>query len=188
MICMEYRLSPLVFFMVVLLSVTIVSAHAVAASPDELEVLFKDNLQRGVLNLSGKKIGDKGLTVLLKQEFLKDLKKMDLRYNEISPAGAKMLANTPTFKKLKILILKHNFFSDEGAIALAKSNSFPKLENLQLGWNEVRDAGALALAESQNFPKLKKLDLRGNFLAGQTKDVLRSSFSHLRSLRIYQSE
>jgi Ran GTPase-activating protein (RanGAP) involved in mRNA processing and transport len=185
---MEYGLRPLVFFMVVLLSVTLVSAHADALGSDELETLFKDNLQRDFLNLSGKKIGDKGLTHLLKQEFLKDLKKMDLRYNEISPAGAKMLANTPILKKLKTLILKHNFFSDEGAIALAKSNSFPKLENLQLGWNEVRDAGALALAESQNFPELKKLDLRGNFLAGQTKDVLRSSFSHLKSLRIFQSE
>jgi len=188
LIFMEYVLRPLVFFMVVLLSVTLVFAQIDASGPDELETLFKDNLQRGVLNLSGKKIGDKGLAVLLKQEFLKDLKKMDLRYNEISPAGAKMLANTPTFKKLKTLILKHNFFSDEGAIALAKSNSFPKLENLQLGWNEVRDAGAMALAESQNFPELKKLDLRGNFLAGQTKDVLRSSFSHLKSLRIFQSE
>ncbi len=170
------------------MSVTLVSVQVAVAGFDELETLFTDNLQRGVLNLSGKKIGDKGLSVLLKQEFLKDLKKMDLRYNEISPAGAKMLANTPTFKKLKTLILKHNFFSDEGAIALAKSRSFPKLENLQLGWNEVRDAGALALAESQNFPELKKLDLRGNFLAGQTKDVLRSSFSHLKSLRIFQSE
>jgi len=188
LILMRYALRPLVFFMVVLLSVTPVSAQIDASGPDELETLFKDNLQRGVLNLSGKKIGDNGLTVLLRQEFLKDLKKMDLRYNEISPAGAKMLANTPPFKKLKTLILKHNFFSDEGAIALAKSNSFPKLENLQLGWNEVRDAGALALAESQNFPELKKLDLRGNFLAGQTKDVLRSSFSHLKSLRIFQSE
>jgi Ran GTPase-activating protein (RanGAP) involved in mRNA processing and transport len=185
---MEYGLRQLIFFMLVLLSVTLVSAHADALGSDELETLFKDNLQRNSLNLSGKKIGDKGLTILLKQEFLKDLKKIDLRYNEISPVGAKMLANTITFKKLKTLILKHNFFSDEGAIALAQSNSFPKLENLQLGWNEVRDAGALALAESQNFPELKKLDLRGNFLAGQTKDVLRSSFSHLKSLRIFQSE
>ena len=185
---MEYGLRPLIIFMVVILFATLVSEQVNAARPDDLETLFKNNLQRGALNLSGKKIGDKGLSVLLRQGFLKDLKKMDLRYNEISPAGAKILAKTPTFKKLKTLILKHNFFSDEGAIALAKSNSFPKLENLQLGWNEVRDAGAMALAESQNFPELKKLDLRGNFLAGQTKDVLRSSFSHLKSLRIFQSE
>ncbi len=174
--------------MVALFSATLVSTNVDASGPDGFEAIFKDNLQRGVLNLSGKKIGDKGLAVLLRQDFLEDLKKMDLRYNEISPAGAKMLASTSTLKKLKTLILKHNFFSDEGAIALAKSNSFPKLENLQLGWNEVRDAGALALAESKNFPKLKKLDLRGNFLASQTKDVLRSSFSHLKSLRIFQSE
>ena len=174
--------------MVVFLSAALVSVQVDATGSDDLETLFKDNLQRGVLNLSGKKIGDKGISVLLRQGFLKDLKKMDLRYNEISPAGAKMLAKTPTFKKLKTLILKHNFFSDEGAMALAKSNSFPKLENLQLGWNEVRDAGALALAESQNFPNLKKLDLRGNFLASETKKVLRSSLIHLKSLRIFQSE
>ncbi len=189
MIVMNYGLRPLIFFMVVLFSVTTASfAQVDTLAPDKLEILFKDNLRRGVLNLSGKKIGDKGLAVLLKQDFLKDLKKIDLRYNEISPAGAKMLANTPTFKKLKTLILKHNFFSDEGAIALAKSKNFPKLEDLQLGWNEVRDAGGLALAESQNFPVLKKLDLRGNFLASHTKEVLRSSFSHLKSLRIFQSE
>jgi Ran GTPase-activating protein (RanGAP) involved in mRNA processing and transport len=188
LILIEYGIRPLVIFMVALLSVTLLSTQLDASGSDELETFFKDNLQKGVLNLSGKKIGDKGLTILLKQEFLKDLKKIDLRYNEISPVGAKMLANTITFKKLKTLILKHNFFSDEGAIALAQSNSFPKLENLQLGWNEVRDAGALALAESQNFPELKKLDLRGNFLAGQTKDVLRSSFFNLKSLRIFQSE
>ena len=185
---MKYGLRPLITFMVVILSATLVSAQVDVAGSDDLETLFKDNLQRGVLNLSGKKIGDKGLSVLLRQDFLKDLKKMDLRYNEISPAGAKILAKTPTFKKLKTLILKHNFFSDEGVIAFAKSNSFPKLENLQLGWNEVRDAGALALADSQNFPKLKKLDLRGNFMASETKKVLRSSLSHLKSLRIFQSE
>ena len=174
--------------MVVIVSATMVSQQVDAIGSDDLETLFEDNFQRGVLNLSGKKIGDKGLSVLLRQGFLKDLKKMDLRYNEISPAGAKILAKTPTFKKLKTLILKHNFFSDEGVIAFAQSNSFPKLENLQLGWNEVRDAGALALADSQNFPKLKKLDLRGNFMASETKKVLRSSLTHLKSLRIFQSE
>ena len=185
---MKYKLRPLITFIVVILSATLVSAQAGAKGPDDLETLFKDNLQRGVLNLAGKKIGDKGISILLRQDFLKDLKKMDLRYNEISPAGAKMLAKKPTFKKLKTLILKHNFFSDEGVIAFAKSNSFPKLENLQLGWNEVRDAGALSLTGSQNFPKLKKLDLRGNFLSSETKKVLKSSLSHLKSLRIFQSE
>jgi Ran GTPase-activating protein (RanGAP) involved in mRNA processing and transport len=164
-----------------------VSAQADTSIKD-YEKLFKENLRRGVLNLSGKKIGDTGISVLLKQGFLGDLKKLDLRYNEISPAGAKILVNAAPFLKLKTLILKHNFFSDDGTIAFANSSSFPKLENLQLGWNEIRDAGALALVASKNLPQLKKLDLRGNFLAGETKEVLRSSFSHLKSLRIFHSD
>tara|TARA_Y100000590_G_scaffold451062_1_gene591778 strand:+ start:495 stop:1055 length:561 start_codon:yes stop_codon:yes gene_type:complete len=152
------------------------------------ENIFKNNLRRGFLNLSGKKIGDKGIQVLLKQEFIADLKKIDLRYNGISPEGGKLLAKGRPFKKLKTLILKHNFLSDEGAVALASSNSFTQLKDLQLGWNEIRDAGALAFAESKKFPNLKKLDLRGNYLAGKTKDILRESLAHLKSLRIFQSE
>ena len=73
-------------------------------------------------------------------------------------------------------------------IALAKSNGFTQIKDMQLGWNEIRDAGALAFVESKNFPNLEKLDLRGNFLAGKTKEALRSSLSHLKSLRIFQSE
>ena len=166
---------------------SIASAEIDSISPD-YETIFKNNLRRGFLNLSGKKIGDKGIQILLKQGFIGDLKKIDLRYNEISHEGAKLLAKAASFKKLKILILKHNSLSDEGAVALAGSNVFTQLKDLQLGWNDIRDAGALAFAESKNFPNLKKLDLRGNFLAGQTKDVLRESLAHLKSLRIFQSE
>ena len=187
---MRSKFKLAVFFTIagLFFSVTMISAQLDSLSSEDYEKLFKDNLRRGTLNLSGKKIGDRGLDVLLKQEFLVDLKKLDLRYNGLSPLGAKMLADAKPFLKLKILVLKHNFFADEGTIALAKSDSFPKLESLQLGWNEIRDAGALALVKSENFPNLKKLDLRGNFLADKTKNALKSSFSHLKSLRIFQSE
>ena len=163
------------------------SAQTDFSGPD-YETLFKSNLRMGFLNLSGKKIGDKGLFILLNQDFVRDLKKIDLRYNEISPAGAKLFAKAKPFKKLKTLVLKHNFLSDEGAVVLANSGNFTQLRDLQLGWNEIRDAGALAFAKSKNFPNLKKLDLRGNFLAGKTKETLRTSLSHLKSLRIFQSE
>jgi len=182
-----HRLLAVFMVSAVVFSSSIASAQIDSSNPD-YEALFKNNLRKGFLNLSGKKIGDKGLLVLLKQEFLGDLKKLDLRYNEISPAGAKLLADAPPFTKLKTLILKHNFISDEGAIALSKSSSFTQLKDLQLGWNEIRDAGALAFVESRNFPNLKKLDLRGNFMSGKTKEVLRTSLSHLKSLRIFQSE
>jgi len=179
----------IIFSLIVInIATTIVSAQEDNLSLIDYEKLFKDNLRRGVLNLSGKKIGDRGLGILLKQEFVNDLKKLDLRYNGLSPVAGQMLADAKPFLKLKTLILKHNFFADEGAIAIAGSANFPKLESLQLGWNEIRDAGALAFANSKNFSNLKKLDLRGNFLASKTKHVLRSTFSHLKSLRIFQSE
>lgn len=190
LILIRYGVSLLAVFAVLGLffSSAMVSAQIGSKSSEHYEKLFKENLRKGSLNLSGKKIGDRGLEVLLKQGFIVGLKKLDLRYNELSPVGARMLAEAPPFSKLKILVLKHNFFADEGAIAFAGSASFSGLESLQLGWNEIRDAGALALVGSQNFPNLKKLDLRGNFLADKTKDVLRASFAHLKSLRIFQSE
>jgi Ran GTPase-activating protein (RanGAP) involved in mRNA processing and transport len=87
--------------------------------------------------------------------------------------------------KLKVLILRHNILGDAGSLALAKSGSFPNLEEIQLGWTETRDAGALGFGETKNFPKLKKLDLRGNFLANKTKDELKKSLAHLKSLKLF---
>ena len=180
----------LLTFSFLLLSINPVGAQVDLAEPVDYGKLFTENLSRAgkVLNLSGKKIGDEGLKFLLQQEFLKKIKILDLRYNDISPIGAEYLAQSARLPKLKKLILRHNIFADEGTVAFASSSSFPNLEVLQLGWNEVRDAGALALASSKNFPKLKKLDLRGNFLAGKTKETLRTTLAHLISLRIFQSE
>ena len=110
-----------------------VNAQFDLTGPVDYEKLFGENLSRGVLNLSGKKIGDEGLEILLKQSFIKKLKKLDLRYNDISPKGAEILARSQPLPKLKTLILKHNFFADEGTIALANSSSFPGLQVLQLG-------------------------------------------------------
>ena len=103
MIWMRAELKLAFFFAMVGLffSVAIVSGLADDLSSEDYEKIFKDNLRRGALNLSGKKIGDKGLDILLKQEFLVDLKKLDLRYNELSPLGAKMLAGAQPFLKLK---------------------------------------------------------------------------------------
>ena len=177
-------------FLSILVLISLSWTQLASSESINYQELFADNLSRGgqVLNLSGKNIGDEGLKILLKQEFIRKLKKIDLRYSAISSTGAIILAQTQPLPKLRTLILRHNFFADEGTVALGNSSSFPNLEVLQLGWNEVRDTGALALASSKNFPKLKKLDLRGNFLSGKTKGLLRSSFAHLKSLRIFQSQ
>ena len=153
----------------------------------DYEKIFKEGLSANgkTLNLSGKKIGDAGLELLLSKDFLKKVTKLDLRYNKISEKGARLMAQSKAFGKLKSLELKHNYLLDNGTVALAQSEGFPKLEKLSLGWNEVRDAGALAFAKTKTFPKLKKLDLRGNFLADATKNTLKKDLAHLTSLKLF---
>ncbi len=159
--------------------------------PPELdyEKIFKEGLKRRgtYLNLSGKKIGDAGLKLLLTKDWLKKVKKIDIRYNDLTEEGAKILAAAPELPKLQTLILRHNFFADNGSVVFSKTRSFPNLKELQLGWNEVRDAGALAIgrAQKESFPKLQKLDLRGNFLADETKSELKKTLPHLKSLKLY---
>lgn len=153
----------------------------------DYDAVFAAGFTRGdtVLNLSGKKIGDKGLELLLKLgDRLKKVKKLDLRYCELSEKAGAMLAQSGVFPNLKKLEIRHNFLMDAGTVALADSVGMTKLEQLGLGWNEVRDAGALALAQSERFPKLKKLDLRGNFFADKTKVELKEKLTHLKKLKL----
>ena len=153
----------------------------------DFEKIFKEGLSANgtKLNLSGKKIGDKGIEALLASDFVKKVTKLDLRYNKISEEGAKLMARSNVFSRLKSLELKHNYLLDNGTVALAQSSGFPSLQKLSLGWNEVRDAGALAFAKTKTFPKLKKLDLRGNFLSDETKNTLKKDLSHLKSLKLF---
>lgn len=153
----------------------------------DYEKIFKEGLSANgkTLNLSGKKIGDQGVEVLLSRDFLRKVTKLDLRYNKISEKGAKRMAQSKNFGKLKALEMKHNYLLDNGTVALAQSEGFPNLEKLSLGWNEIRDAGALAFAKTKSFPKLKKLDLRGNFLADETKNTLKKDLAHLKSLKLF---
>ena len=153
----------------------------------DYDALFKEGLKRRgkLLNLSGKKVGDEGIRRLIASGMLDKVEKMDLRYNEITSAGVELLAKIPPLPKLRVLILRHNILGDAGSMALAKSNSFPNLEEMQLGWTETRDAGALAFCNTGRFQNLKKLDLRGNFLANKTKEELKKSLGHLKSLQLF---
>ncbi len=151
----------------------------------DLEKLFSDGTSnRGkTLNLAGKKIGDQGVKILAAHEVLKNIVKLDLRYNEITAQGAKYLAESPHARKLKSLELRHNDLSDGGAEVIANSKNFPSLSKLMLGWNEIHDPGGMAIANSgELIEKLKKLDLRGNFLADATKKALKKSFPHIKTL------
>ena len=156
-------------------------------APIDYNFLFKSSLKRSgkILNLSGKKIGDKGVERLISSNYLGKVEKIDLRYNEITAVGAELLANMKPLPKLKSLILRHKILGDAGATALARSGSFPNLEEMQLGWTETRDAGALAFGSSDKFQSLKNLDLRGNFLANETKKELKKSLGNLKTLKLF---
>ena len=153
----------------------------------DYNVVIRESLKRNgaLLDLSGKKIGDQGLKFLIDSNILKNVEKIDLRYNEITAIGADLFAKQSPLLKLRILILRHNFLGDKGAASLARSNSFPNLEEIELGWTETRDAGAMAFGNTHHFKSLRKLDLRGNFLANRTKEALRKSLGHLKSLKLY---
>ncbi len=153
----------------------------------DYNVVIRESLKRNgaLLDLSGKKIGDEGLKFLIDNNILKNIEKIDLRYNEITAIGAELFAKQSPLLKLRSLILRHNFLGDKGAASLARSNSFPNLEEMELGWTETRDAGAMAFGKTRHFKSLKKLDLRGNFLANRTKEALRKSLGHLKSLKLY---
>ena len=153
----------------------------------DYNVVIQESLKRNgvLLDLSGKKIGDQGLKFLIGSNILKNVEKIDLRYNEITAIGADLFAKQSPLLKLRILILRHNFLGDKGAASLARSNSFPNLEEIELGWTETRDAGAMAFGNTHHFKSLRKLDLRGNFLANRTKEALRKSLGHLKSLKLY---
>ncbi len=174
-----------------LVSALLIFANPVFGQLDQKEIdfdaVFSAGFSRGgtVLNLSGKKIGDEGLKLLLKLgDPLKKVKSLDLRYCELSEEAGALLAQSQAFPNLKKLEIRHNFLMDIGTVALAEAEGMPRLEKLGLGWNEVRDAGALALAQSERFPKLKKLDLRGNFFADKTKKELKEKLVHLKKLKL----
>ena len=195
MTCLRTALSSLIMAVVLTLVFPCAGAQAqffeqkdvFDKSKLDYEKVFKDGLSANgkTLNLSGKKIGDKGVEILLSKDFLKKVTKLDLRYNKISEKGARLMGASKAFGKLKSLELKHNYLLDNGTVALAQSKGFSKLEKLSLGWNEIRDAGALAFAKTKTFPKLKKLDLRGNFLADETKNTLKKDLAHLKSLKLF---
>ena len=65
----------LLIFTFLFLTTNRAEAQLGLSEPVDYEILFAENLSRGgkVLNLSGKKIGDEGLKVLLKQDLLKKL-------------------------------------------------------------------------------------------------------------------
>ena len=74
----------------------------------DYNVLIQESLKQNgaLLDLSEKKIGDQGLKFLIGSNVLKYVKKIDLRYNEITTIGAELFSKQSPLLKLKTLILR----------------------------------------------------------------------------------
>ena len=121
----------------------------------EFNIKYNLNIENYIiteLELSHKKIGDKGLKALCKIEF-KKLKKLYLNDNNIS--DIKVLEKAK-FEQLEILNLKYNKISD---INILEKVKFKKLQILNLGYNNISDINIL---EKVKFKEIKELYLNNN--------------------------
>ena len=114
--------------------------------------LYISNTKIGGGIFRHKEIGNEGFEDLCKMD-LKDLKILDLEYNNISNITPLKLAN---FEKLEKLSFSFNKISD---INILEKVNFKELKELDLYENDISD---ITVLKNVKFEKLEKLDLRKN--------------------------
>ena len=145
------------------------------------------------LNLCENPLQDEGLAALASATFRDRVESLQLRANNIQPAGWEALArrsaswsqlqeldldnnalgplNLPgtgspvRFPRLKKLFLIRNHLGDSGVERLMKSLECPELKILNLDQNQITSAGVEALAQSPNLQHIQYLGLNVNPLS-----------------------
>ena len=109
------------------------------------------------LDLTGNKVGDKGLELLVygKWKLLEDLILDD---SKITNEGVEVLVNRPYWPNLKKLDISSNNLQDDGFYFLASSD-WQKLEELVLKFLSFEARFIKDLVKRSNWPNLKKLDI-----------------------------
>ncbi len=128
----------------------------------------------GMLDLSGKPVGDDGLAALASSPRLADLDALLLSGCGIGDEGAAALAASVFLENLRRLVLWDNRIGDVGVGALAGAY-LPGLETLDLGRNRVGDAGVAALARAPHLGALRALILVSNRIGDEGALALASS-------------
>jgi uncharacterized protein (TIGR02996 family) len=126
---------------------------------------------------SAQPYGDE-LVTLTEAPNLRNLQRLDLSDNPVSPTAARVLLDSSSWPALTELRLRATGLGDAGMHALASSSRLARLTALDLSRNNISDEGLRALLASPHAANLRLLDLSGNplseagFLALAAADTL----------------
>lgn len=157
--------------------------------PNGIGVLVTDERLSKVkrLNLGGNRIGDEGARMLAESVTFSKVQWFELGGNDLGEEGIQALCHATTaFPKLKTLNLYRNSLKDGGAKVFAQDNELEGLEEIDLAQNEIGDEGILALANSKKFPHLAAMYLDNNFASIEAREEAKHgvNFKRLQSLNL----
>ena len=156
--------------------------------PNGINIIINDervhNIKR--LNLGGNKIVDLGAKVISRSPAFSNVNWLELGGNDLGAEGIELIVRSETFSKLKTPNLYRNYLKDDGALVLANENTLQKIEEMDLAQNEIGDEGLVALSKSTKFPNLVAICVDNNFGTREGRGVakLGSNFKKLQSLNI----
>ena len=132
--------------------------------PSHIEKLFDFDLKQiRMLDLSYNQLGDQGLSIAVQNLRFDALTALDLRYTGIGDTAMNALSSSPWLSTLTTLHLHGNRIGPEGVRALAQSTLLNHhIELIDLRENPIGIMGARALADSERLRKLEILRIHRN--------------------------
>jgi uncharacterized protein (TIGR02996 family) len=134
------------------------------------------------LHLNDAGVDDEVVGRLAKAPLLSSLGTLEMRNNNIGPAGLEALCDSPRTERLTTLSLGYNRIGDRGLDAVGASTRMPALERLFLSHNGLLGAGVKLFANARLRAGLTHLDLDYNQLSSESLTELASS-PHLKRLQ-----
>jgi uncharacterized protein (TIGR02996 family) len=117
------------------------------------------------LDLCDNSIGNGGLNLLTRSQYLKELESLDLGFNDIDDTGVTILARASNLPRLATLSLSSNgHITSTGMMELAESPFFTDLTTLDVYDNDIDEAGLQAIIRSKSFTRLNTLRLSRNHI------------------------
>lgn len=128
------------------------------------------------LRVRANRVGDAGCKALGRSALLGRLlahdPRLDLRQNDVGPAGLAALVASPQFAAARCLDLANNELDDDAVAALVGSEHAGRLTKVLVQRNRLGDRAAVTLARSALMPQLTAIDVSFNKLTRRGIDEL----------------